>query len=244
MKILTVIGARPQFIKAAMVSRSLKKAFIKEIILHTGQHYDNEMSNVFLKLGLPAPDYNLDINNLSHGAMTGLMIVEIEKVLTFEKPDYLLVYGDTNSTLAGAIAAKKMNTKIIHIEAGLRSNNLLMPEEINRILTDRISDILFCPSNDAKNNLIAESQDRFNCRIEVCGDVMEDAVKFFMPYAEQKSKILNEYDLINNHYCIFTIHREENIENLDKFKKIISTINDISEKYKIVIPLHPGQTRN
>ena len=203
MKILTVIGARPQFIKAAMVSRSLKKAFIKEIILHTGQHYDNEMSNVFFKeLGLPAPDYNLDINNLSHGAMTGLMIVEIEKVLTFEKPDYLLVYGDTNSTLAGAIAAKKMNTKIIHIEAGLRSNNLLMPEEINRILTDRISDILFCPSNDAKNNLIAESQDRFNCRIEVCGDVMEDAVKFFMPYAEQKSKILNEYDLINNHYCI------------------------------------------
>ena len=155
MKIVTIVGARPQFVKAAALSREFKKhTNIEEVILHTGQHFDKNMSDVFFEeMQIPHPKYNLNINSLSHGAMTGRMLEEIENILILEKPDYLLVYGDTNSTLAGGLAAKKLHIKVVHIEAGLRSFNMAMPEEVNRILTDRISDILFCPTSTAIDNL-------------------------------------------------------------------------------------------
>ena len=158
MKIVTIVGARPQFIKAAAVSREIAKHNdIKEVIVHTGQHFDANMSDVFFdEMEIPKPDYNLDVNGLSHGAMTGQMMEKIEKVLTDEKPDWVLVYGDTNSTIAGALAARKMHIRVAHVEAGLRSFNMRMPEEINRILTDRISNILFCPTDTAVNNLKKE----------------------------------------------------------------------------------------
>ncbi|MBP1670277.1 MAG: UDP-N-acetylglucosamine 2-epimerase, partial [Bacteroidetes bacterium] len=165
-KIMTIVGARPQFIKAAVVSRALQNAGIKEIIVHTGQHFDANMSDIFFEeMQIPKPDYNLEINNLHHGAMTGRMLESIEKVLLKESPDLVLVYGDTNSTLAGALAAKKLNIMVAHVEAGLRSFNLAMPEEINRILTDRISDILFCPTAVSVKNLKNEGFDAFSSQI-------------------------------------------------------------------------------
>ena len=181
MKIITIIGARPQFIKAAAVSREISKhENLNEIIIHTGQHFDKNMSNVFFEqMNIPKPKYNLDIHGLGHGAMTGQMLEKIEEVLKIEKPDWVLVYGDTNSTLAGALAAKKLLIKVVHIESGLRSNNMNMPEEINRILTDRISDILFCPTNTAVENLKREGFNNFNCEIVNSGDVMQDAALFY-----------------------------------------------------------------
>ena len=240
MKIITIVGARPQFIKAAAVSITLRENGIDEIIIHTGQHYDNDMSNVFFnELNIPKAKYNLDINNLSHGAMTGLMMMKIEKILMKEQPDMVMVYGDTNSTLAGALAGKKLNIKIIHVEAGLRSYNMEMPEEINRIVTDRISDILFCPSLDAKKNLIEEGQNIFDSSIVISGDVMEDALNLFLPVAEEKSKILEKYNLLKNQYCICTLHRQENTDSLKKLKNIVSALNQLSKNYNIIMPLHP-----
>lgn len=167
MKIVTIIGARPQFIKAAVISRVFKcSAQIIETIVHTGQHFDSNMSDVFFEeMCIPKPHYNLNINGLGHGAMTGQMLEKIEKVLLEEKPDWVLVYGDTNSTLAGALAAKKLHIKVAHVEAGLRSFNMTMPEEINRILTDRISDVLFCPTDKAIENLKLEGYDNIDCHI-------------------------------------------------------------------------------
>ncbi len=181
MKIVTIVGARPQFIKAAAVSREIaSRSDIKEIIVHTGQHFDRNMSDIFFdEMQIPRPDYNLNINSLNHGAMTGRMIEGIEGILLAEMPDYVMVYGDTNSTLAGALAAKKLHLKLVHIEAGLRSFNLNMPEEINRILTDRISDILCCPTDKAVANLTEEGFDRFNCKVLKTGDVMYDAALFY-----------------------------------------------------------------
>ena len=194
MKVLTVIGARPQFVKASVVSMALAKQGIEEIIVHTGQHYDEKMSDIFFnEMNIPKPAYNLQVGNLSHGAMTGRMIEKIEALLVELKPDYLLVYGDTNSTMSAAIAASKTAVKMAHIEAGLRSFNMNMPEEVNRIITDRLSDILFCPTIAAVNNLKQEGFEHFvtksrnNIRIEMVGDVMKDTAAYFSQFADERS---------------------------------------------------------
>ena len=241
MKIVTVVGARPQFVKAAALSREFAKHDnIEEVILHTGQHFDINMSDVFFEeMQIPHPKYNLNINCLSHGAMTGRMLEEIEKILILEKPDYLLVYGDTNSTLAGALAAKKMHIKVVHIEAGLRSFNMAMPEEVNRILTDRISDILFCPTLTAINNLKIEGFSNFNSSIFNVGDVMQDAALFYEKQADQNSNILKETHIKKNSYYLCTLHRAENTNNMERLASIIRGLNNLPSKYHIILPIHP-----
>ena len=203
MKIITIIGARPQFIKAAAVSREVAKHDdIEEVIVHTGQHFDANMSDIFFEqMKIPKPDYNLNINSLAHGAMTGQMLEKIEKVLMDEKPDWVMVYGDTNSTIAGALAAKKLHIKVAHVEAGLRSFNMKMPEEINRILTDRISDILFCPTENAVANLKNEGFEGMNATILKNGDVMQDAALFYAQYMQAPIDVSLEKEFI-----LCTIH--------------------------------------
>jgi UDP-GlcNAc3NAcA epimerase len=242
-KIVTIVGARPQFIKAAAVSREFSKhKEIQEIILHTGQHFDKNMSDVFFEeMQIPKPHYNLNIHGLSHGAMTGQMIEGIEKILLKEKPDYVLVYGDTNSTIAGALAAKKLHIKVIHVEAGLRSFNMQMPEEINRVLTDRISDVLFCPTDAAVENLINEGMNKFPVTIVKSGDVMQDAALFYAEQAEKKSTIIN--DLALEDFILCTIHREENTNSIENLKKIIQALNSINKEIQVIVPLHP-RTKN
>ncbi len=240
MKIVTVIGARPQFIKAAAVGREIKKYNdIKEVIVHTGQHFDTNMSDVFFEqMHISKPNYNLDIHGLSHGAMTGQMLEKIEEVLIKEKPDWVFVYGDTNSTIAGALAAKKLHIKIAHVEAGLRSFNMKMPEEVNRILTDRISDILFCPTETAVENLRHEGYDSLDIEVLKSGDVMQDAAMYYSQY-KQAPKSLN----LENDFILCTIHRAENTDDIERLKNIISSLNEISQDMNIVLPLHP-RTRN
>ena len=236
MKIVTVIGARPQFVKAAVVSREISKYDnIKECIIHTGQHFDKNMSTVFFEeMQIPLPDYNLNINGLSHGAMTGQMLEGIESILFKEKPDWVLVYGDTNSTLAGALAARKNHIKVAHVEAGLRSYNMDMPEEINRILTDRISDVLFCPTDTAIKNLWKEGFKNLDCEILKSGDVMKDAMSFYMNKASKP-----EYE-IPEHFILCTVHRAENTDNEERMTSIIEALEVISSKYSpVVVPLHP-----
>jgi UDP-GlcNAc3NAcA epimerase len=240
-KLVTVVGARPQFIKAAAVSRAIRDTGgIHETIIHTGQHFDNNMSNVFFReMDIPNPDYNLEINSLSHGAMTGLMLEKIEQVLLAEKPEMVMVYGDTNSTLAGALAAKKLNIKVAHVEAGLRSFNMKMPEEINRILTDRISDILFCPTENAVSNLYKEGYKEFNCQICQVGDVMYDAALFYGAMSAQRSDIIKRLDLCTGKYVLCTVHRQENTDNIENLKSIITALNEINHEIPVVLPLHP-----
>lgn len=235
MKILTIIGARPQFIKAAAVSREIAKHDdIEEIIVHTGQHFDSNMSEIFFdQMKIPKPEYNLEINSLSHGAMTGRMMEEIEKVLLDVQPDWVLVYGDTNSTIAGSLAAKKQHIKVAHVEAGLRSFNMDMPEEINRILTDRISDILFCPTQTAIDNLKKEGYDNIDTKIVNCGDVMLDAALFY-------AKMSNELNIdLPQKFILSTIHRAENTDDPERLENIFSALSDISKEIPIVLPLHP-----
>lgn len=240
MKILTVIGARPQFIKAAAVSKEINQhREVEEVIIHTGQHFDKNMSAIFFEeMGIPKPKYQLDIHSLSHGAMTGRMMEEIEKIALLESPDFLMVYGDTNSTLAAALAAKKLKIKVIHVEAGLRSFNMDMPEEINRILTDRISDLLFCPTESAIENLKNEGFDNFNVLISNCGDVMEDAALQFSEIAEKKSQIRKEIHL-KDEYILCTIHRAENTDDIKKLRSIVEAINEINEAVHVILPVHP-----
>jgi len=236
-KIITILGARPQFIKASVVSQELKKHshLVKEIIVHTGQHFDNNMSKVFFdQMSIQEPKYFLNINSLNHGAMTGKMLEEIEKILMKENPEFVIVYGDTNSTLAGALVAKKLQIKIIHIEAGLRSHNEIMPEEINRIIVDRISDILFTPSVQAVNNLKLEGFNTFNKKIIFSGDVMYDTLLF---YHKKMSKPIS-LDL-NDKFILCTLHRAENVNDKNRFRKVIELIKSVAQNNKIVLPAHP-----
>jgi UDP-GlcNAc3NAcA epimerase len=235
MKIISVIGARPQFIKAAVICREFAHVSnLQSLIIHTGQHFDENMSKVFFEeMGIPKPDFNLGVSGLGHGAMTGRMLEGIEDVLLKEMPDIVLVYGDTNSTLAGAIAAKKLHIKVAHVEAGLRSFNMDMPEEINRILTDRISDFLFCPNDIAVENLKKEGFVNFNCTIVNCGDVMKDASLYY------KSKAKKPICSLPKEYVLCTLHRAENTDNKIRLMSIISALEEISLTYKVVLPLHP-----
>lgn len=242
MKIATVIGARPQFIKAGSISReilNLKESGITvdEIIIHTGQHFDKNMSSIFFdEMKIPTPKYNLHCGDKSHGAMTGQMIEKIENVLLEEKPDVLLVYGDTNSTLAGSIAASKLHIKIAHVEAGLRSFNMRMPEEINRILTDRISTFLFCPSDASIQNLKNEGINSWNIKSKLIfsGDVMLDGAMFYKKLAQKPENID-----VSKEFILCTIHRAENTNDINRLKDIFEALNKISDNTKIVLPLHP-----
>ena len=241
MKILTVVGARPQFIKAAVISRELKgKA--EEVLVHTGQHYDHNMSDIFFEeLNIPKPQYNLGISGGSHGQMTGRMLVAIEEVLLSEKPDKLLVYGDTNSTLAGAIAASKIHIPIAHIEAGLRSFNKAMPEEINRICCDHCSTMLFSPTATGYKNLINEGFNPENKKpftidnpgIYHCGDVMYDNSMFF------GSTDNGQQTTGNNPYILCTIHRNNNTDEAERLSSIVRALLRLSKEEEIIIPLHP-----
>jgi UDP-GlcNAc3NAcA epimerase len=235
MKIVTVIGARPQFIKAAAVSRALKKSGINEVIVHTGQHYDHNMSEVFFtEMEIPKPHYNLNVNDLTHGAMTGRMLEKIEAVIIDEKPDYVVVYGDTNSTLAGALAAVKLHVPVAHVEAGLRSFDMKMPEEVNRILTDRISNILFCPTDTAVDNLEKEGFKNLDIEILKVGDVMLDTLLFYKEKASQRQPVVDYKEFV-----LATIHRAENTNSIERLKSICDAISEINRKTPVVIPLHP-----
>ena len=213
MKIVTVVGARPQFIKAAAVSRVIHNDYvgkIDEVLVHTGQHYDDDMSKVFFEeLDIPRPKYNLEIPGGQHGAMTGRMLEAVENVLLQEKPDWLLIYGDTNSTLAGALAAAKLHIPVAHVEAGLRSFNMRMPEEINRILSDRVSAMLFCPTETAVNNLKAEGISK---GVHNVGDVMYDIALLYRDHARQQSAILGSLNLPYSGFVLATCHRAENTD--------------------------------
>lgn len=252
MKIISIVGARPQFIKAAVISREIKEYNktnfnkIEEIIVHTGQHFDDNMSQIFFdEMNIPEPSYNLDVSSLSHGAMLGRMTERIEDVLLEEKPDCIIVYGDTNSTLAGAIAAKKLKIKIAHIEAGLRSFNIIMPEEQNRLLSDRISDFLFCPTEKAMYNLIKEgiADSLYGQKAYFTGDVMYDAVLHYKSIADKTSDILEVCNLTENNFILTTIHRAETTDNISTLKEILETLNEISNDIEVVIPIHP-RTKN
>lgn len=240
MKIVTILGARPQFVKAATVSRQFRKIGIDEILVHTGQHFDANMSQVFFdEMEIPTPHYNLEISGLNHGAMTGRMLEKIETVLVSEKPDYVLVYGDTNSTLAGALAASKLHIPIAHVEAGLRSFEMKMPEEVNRILTDRISQILFCPTQTAIDNLQKEGFANFDCQIEMPGDVMYDAVLYYQNKAERVATIIDKAKLKPGHFVLCTIHRAENTNDPNRLKAICEALNKIHRSTQVILPLHP-----
>ncbi|MBL0325185.1 MAG: UDP-N-acetylglucosamine 2-epimerase (non-hydrolyzing) [Cytophagaceae bacterium] len=238
MKFVTVVGARPQFIKASILSNFFKDSgIVDEITIHTGQHYDDNMSSVFFEtLNIPKPKYFLGISNMSHGQMTGQMLLEIEKILMFEKPSLIIVYGDTNSTLAGALAASKLGIKICHIEAGLRSFNNLMPEEINRKITDHLSDLLFSHYLGSVNNLKNEGITK---NVFISGDIMKDACLHYAKDNINRSEILSKYKLEQNNYVICTIHRQENTDDLNTLKFLINNLNELSKEIKIVFPIHP-----
>ncbi|AKB17632.1 MULTISPECIES: non-hydrolyzing UDP-N-acetylglucosamine 2-epimerase [unclassified Methanosarcina] len=234
MKIISIIGARPQFIKASVVSKELRKKY-EEIIIHTGQHYDYEMNKIFFEeLNIPEPDYYLDVGSGSHGFQTGEMLKKIEGVLIEEKPDLVLTYGDTNSTIAGALAASKLHIKSSHVESGLRSYDKMMPEEINRVLTDHCSDILFCPTEKAVINLKREG---ITDNVYLTGDVMADSVLYYREIAENKSNILNELGLEDKNYLLTTIHRPGNTDHEEKLKSIVEAFSEIDDT--IVFPVHP-----
>ncbi len=240
MKVLTVVGARPQFIKAAAVSRELARIGIPEILVHTGQHHDENMSDVFFdEMQIRRPDYNLEVSGLNHGAMTGRMLEKLETVLLAEHPDWALVYGDTNSTLAGALAASKLHIPVAHVEAGLRSFEMRMPEEINRIITDRISNVLFCPTQTAVDNLKNEGFGSFPVEIIRCGDVMYDTLLYYRNVAQQQSTIIKREGLSNAKFVLATLHRAENTDDPQRLQSIVRALNKIHQTTPVVLPLHP-----
>jgi len=259
-KIVTVVGARPQFIKASPVSRALRQSGHQEFMIHTGQHYDYEMSRVFFdEMKLPEPDVNLEVGSGSHAKQTGEMLIQIENILIAEKPDWALVYGDTNSTLAGALAAVKLHIPVAHVEAGLRSFNREMPEEHNRVLTDHISDLLFCPTKTAVGNLINEgfkniagdgnliestnsrSPDSFSLPlIANVGDVMYDSVLHNIKLAEKNSRVLDRLKIKPRNYVLATVHRAENTDDHERLMSIFEAFTQIAQdELPVIIPLHP-----
>jgi UDP-GlcNAc3NAcA epimerase len=239
-KIVTVIGARPQLIKASVVSKAFRESGkITEVMVHTGQHYDANMRDIFFEqMKLSKPSYQLDINQSTHGDLTGRMLIEIEKILMHEKPDWMLVYGDTDSTLAGALAASKLHIKIAHIEAGLRSYNMRMPEEVNRLITDRVSSILFCPTRIAEENLRHEGYGSGFSTIIQSGDVMYDAALYFRRFepSNEKVKQIIEQD---RPFVLATIHREENTNDKNKLQSIFSGLDEVNKRMQVIMPLHP-----
>lgn len=240
MKILTIVGARPQFIKAAAVSRAIKslKGKVSESIVHTGQHFDANMSDVFFtEMDIPKPKYNLDIHGVNHGAMTGRMLEGIESIILEEKPDWILIYGDTNSTLAGALAASKLHVKVAHVEAGLRSFNMKMPEEINRIVADRLSSLLLCPTSTAVKNLRNEGYDSFPSKIVMTGDVMLDAARFYEKMIKQKSTVAKSVSY--GKFALATIHRAENTDDINRLTEIALALNEVHRNLPVVLPIHP-----
>lgn len=256
LKIFTIVGARPQIIKAAAISRQVRTVFkdrIQESIVHTGQHYDENMSQVFFdEMEIPKPDFNLNIGSGTHGSQTAKMIEGIEKLLLEHKPDALVIYGDTNSTLAGAIAASKIHVPVVHIEAGLRSYNKSMPEEINRIMADNVSTLLFSPTKTGYTNLLREGFedtektgrkkfDKDHPGIFHCGDVMYDNTLFFAEMAEKKSKALEQNNLVAGNFVLVTIHRDSNTDNPERLTAILEALNEISveQSMDMILPLHP-----
>ena len=243
MKLVTVLGARPQFIKAAALSALISEnQSITEIIIHTGQHYDKNMSDIFFEqMGIPQPNYNLGVSGGGHGQMTGRQLEAIETVLLAEKPNFVVVYGDTNSTLAAALAAAKLHIPVVHIEAGLRSFNKKMPEEINRILTDHVSDFLFTPSKAATKLLAREGIDHSG--VICCGDIMYDVALLFGDKAVASSTILDDIGLTGKRFKLATIHRQENTDDPERMAEIFSSLRTLSKDMPLVLPLHP-RTRN
>ena len=251
MKIVTIIGARPQIIKAAALSRAIKQQYadrIHEVIVHTGQHYDENMSQVFFnELGIPQPDYNLHVGSASHGKQTAQMIEGIEKILLEEKPDCIVLYGDTNSTLAGAVAASKIHIPVVHIEAGLRSYNKSMPEEINRIVCDHCSTLLFSPTQAGFDNLVkegfkAESEGPYNIdnpKVVHCGDIMYDNSLYFSDIADRQVDLLKRLGLEGKPYMLSTLHRDSNTDHSERLNAILDALLELSKDYAIVLPLHP-----
>ncbi len=234
MHILSIVGARPQFIKAAPVSRALRQA-AHEVLVHTGQHYDREMSRIFFEeLHIPEPDYNLGVGSGPHGQQTGQMLIRIEEVLLQEQPDWVLVYGDTNSTLAGTLAAVKLHIPVAHVEAGLRSFNRAMPEEHNRVLTDHAADLLFCPTQNAVELLAREG---ITTGVHLTGDVMYDAYLYNVQLAEQRSDILSKLDLAPKTYALATVHRPSNTDDPDRLRGILDALAALDTL--VVLPAHP-----
>jgi UDP-N-acetylglucosamine 2-epimerase len=234
MKIVTIVGARPQFIKAAPVSRRLHGK-IDEVLLHTGQHYDENMSRVFFdELDLPYPQMNLAVGSGSHGAQTGLMLQRIEEVLIDLNPDAVIVYGDTNSTLAGALASTKLHIPVVHIEAGLRSYNKRMPEEINRVLTDHASTVLFCPTQTAVDNLLAEG---ITAGVFNVGDVMNDALQYNLGLAQNRAHIFDTMGLMQGAYALATVHRPRNTDDPSRLQDLMSAFGELD--LPVILPLHP-----
>lgn len=237
MKLLTVVGARPQFVKAAPVSRALAEGGIDEVLVHTGQHHDTQMSQVFFdELDIPAPRHNLEIHGGGHGDMTGRMLIALEPIVMAERPDMVLVYGDTNSTLAGALVASKLHIPIAHVEAGLRSFNRRMPEEINRVLTDHLSALLLCPTRTAVDNLAAEG---ITQGVHMVGDVMYDATLLARRIAESRSHILSTLGLAPSAYALATVHRAENTDDPARLATILDWLRAQAREQRVVLPIHP-----
>lgn len=235
-KLVTIVGARPQFIKAAAVSRELRTRF-REVLVHTGQHYDDNMSRVFFdEMEIPRPDYNLGIGSGGHGAQTGAMLAAIEEVLLREAPDRVMVYGDTNSTLAGALAAAKMNIPVAHVEAGLRSFRRDMPEEINRVLTDHLADRLFCPGETAVRNLAAEG---IITGVYPVGDVMYEALMRAVDLAKRHTDVLARMGLVQGNYVLATIHRAENTDDPVRLQALMAALAAIARDRIVIFPVHP-----
>ena len=255
MKFVTIIGARPQIIKAAALSRAIRNHYtgqIVEVIVHTGQHYDENMSQVFFdELQIPRPDYNLHVGSASHGVQTARMTEGIESLLIKERPDFIVLYGDTNSTIAGAVAAAKIHVPIVHIEAGLRSFNKSMPEEINRIVCDHCSTLLFTPTKAGLENLKREGFPMDNAgpytidnpKVWHCGDIMYDNSLHFADIAETKTDIINRLNLCGKHFILATIHRDSNTDHLERLSAIFKALIQLSEECQIVLPLHPRTSK-